>query len=113
MVFVAAFLLGMCFASAGLIAKQINSMPGMQIANRRVHEYLSWLGALSNLVLPIGVVIIASLVRQMEGVVSTGVGLLAGALMLGMLRLAYPLRMLLTVLGLPVAILFFLLSLFI
>lgn len=112
MIFVAAFLLGVAFASAGLMGKEINSMPGMQITNRRVHEYLSWLGALSNLILPIGTVILAFMVRGAEGGISAAIGLILGALILGMLRLPYPFRLLLAVFGVPVLALGFLISLF-
>ncbi|PZQ44091.1 MAG: hypothetical protein DI551_10840 [Micavibrio aeruginosavorus] len=101
MLFVASFLLGMAFASAGLIAKEINSSIGAQIANLRVHTYLTRLGVLSNLILPLLALGAAFAVRGVEGGGLAVLGLVAGAIFLGVLRLPYPFRLIIAVAGVP------------
>lgn len=108
MLLVAAFLLGMAFASAGLIAKDINRGPGTQISDRRIHMRLTTLGALSNLVLPAVAVVPAAIVQGIGGAGLAAFGLISGAFILGLLRLPYPIRMMLTLFGLPVMGLLFL-----
>lgn len=104
MIFCAAFFLGMTFASAGGIAKTINSSFGAQIANRRVHEYLSWLGALSNLIFPVILVLIALLFKGMAGGGLAAAGVISGALGLGVMRLSYTTRLLFSVIGVPIGL---------
>lgn len=111
MIIFTAFLLGMVFASAGLIAKEINSSMGAQIANVRVHVYLTRLGRLSNLILPLLAAGLAFAVRGPEGGGMALLGLIVGAIALGMLRLPYPFRLIIAVAGMPVVAIFYLASL--
>lgn len=111
MIFFTSFLLGATFGSAGLIAKQINSMAGMRIANRRVHNYMTLLGALSNLILPIIAILIASIAQGIGGGVMALLGMVIGAILLGMLRLPYYFKMMLAFFGVPLSGAIFLISL--
>lgn len=111
MIILTAFLLGLAFASAGLIAKEINSSIGAQIANMRVHVYLTRLGRLSNLTLPLLAAGLAFAVRGPEGGGLALLGLIVGAIALGMLRLPYSFRLIIAVAGVPLAGILFLLSL--
>lgn len=111
MILFAAIILGMTFGAAGLIAKSINSVAGAQIANRRMHAYLTRLGSLSNLVLPIVMICIAAAAQGVAGGCMAIVGLLLGAFLVGVLRLPYPFRLLLATVGVPIAMLIFLANL--
>jgi hypothetical protein len=112
MILIAAFILGVTLASAGTIAKNINSSIGAQIANRRIHTYLTVLGGLSNMVLPIIFIIMACTVQGAgEGGMAL-LGIVSGAIVLGMLRLPYPFRLLLSVFGVPLAGALFVIGLF-
>jgi hypothetical protein len=111
MIIITALLLGMAFASAGMIAKEINSSIGAQIANERVHLYLTRLGMLSNLILPLLAAGLGFAVRGPEGGGLAVVGLIMGAIALGMLRLPYLFRLLIAVAGVPVAAILYLVSL--
>lgn len=52
-----ALLLGFSLGSSGLLSNRINSKIGLGIANKNVHAYLTFLGAMSNQIIPIVAVI--------------------------------------------------------
>lgn len=101
MIIVTSLLLGMAFGAAGLVAKQINSSIGEQIADRRIHLYLTGLGSVSNLILPIAAVALAGVFQGLSGVCMAVLGLVAGAIGLGMMRPSYSTKLLLAVVGVP------------
>lgn len=111
MLFIASFLLGIALAAAGLVAKQINSAPGTQLANKKAHRYFTTLGALSGHVLPLAAVVAAMASQGLAGGLVSGVLIAAGAFALGLLRPVFPARMLLALAGVPVAGVLFLASL--
>lgn len=111
MLLITALILGMAFAASGLIAKEINSGAGAQIANKRIHKHLTLLGNLSNLVLPIICIVLASIAQGVAGGCMAIVGLVAGSFLLGTLSLPYHIRLIMALFGLPLAVVIFLSSL--
>lgn len=111
MIIIAAFLLGITFASAGLIAKQINSGFGANLANRNAHLYVTWLGKLSNITLPVAAIASALFVRGIEAALVVTIGIIIGAVALGVVRPHYSIKLLLAFFGVPLGCVLFILLL--
>ena len=112
--FVMAFILGVAFATAGLLGKHINASLGMgwQLSRPKLHAYVTSLGSLSNLVLPIISIVMAMAVTGLANGLIVAVLMFAGAFSAGMLPIGFYGRTIVALLGLPVAILAFVASLF-
>ncbi len=110
MTIVIAFILGMNFGAAGLFAKQINTVAGFAIANRGMHNYFTSLGRLSNTIFPILAVVAAIAAQGVIFGVVVFVSTLLGALVLGFFNPSYKIKMLISLIGLPVTLLIFFLS---
>lgn len=111
MILVATFILGMALASAGLFAKQINSFAGLGIANKKWHFYYTMLGGLSSQIMPILAVV---LVMVTHGIVTGLIAILVliiGSLFMGFMRPSYHVKLLVSMIGVPLSILFFVISL--
>lgn len=86
MLYFASLLFGAALAAAGLVAKQINSGPGMRLSNKNAHEYFTTLGALSGHVLPIAAVVAAMASQGLAAGLVAGLLMAVGAFGLGLLR---------------------------
>lgn len=106
-----ALFLGMSFGAAGLLAKQINSgIAGYKISSPAWHNYLTMLGRLSGFILPIIAIVIAAASSGLTGGIVT-FGLLAlGSIIIDLLNPSYQVKTLIALIGLPLSILLFVLS---
>jgi len=111
MLIVAALILGACFGTAGMFAKQLNSAAGMGISHKAWHGYFTMLGGLSNLILPIiSIIIVMAMVGITDGLLAA-LMIAAGAFGAGLLRPSYYTKLLIALLGVPFALGLFVLSL--
>lgn len=112
MVFIVfSFLLGAVLATTGQVANQINSHIGMGISNKKVHRYVTNIGALSNRAIPIISIICATLIYGIKGLLISTLFILLGAFIIGLLRLSYHIKILIAVFGFPIALLMYAFSL--
>lgn len=111
MLIITAFFLGITFASAGLVAKQINSGFGANLANKYAHLYVTWLGRLSNITLPVAAIASALFVQGIEAALMVAIGIIVGAVALGVIRPNYSIKLLLAFFGAPAGCMLFILLL--
>ena len=111
MILIVALYLGIVFGITAVFGKQINSTLNFRTANRKMHLYFSILGGISNLLLPLGCIVLCFMSRGI------GVGgvfiitMLVGSFLAGFVVRTYLLRQIVALLGVPSGLIFFFLAL--
>lgn len=113
MIFIVSLFFGAMLSAAGMFAKQINSGYGSEFFDQRVQAYFTRLGILSNLIIPLLAVVLATILLGVQmGLIAGGL-LMTGAFCVGLLRPSRKFKFVSALVGVPLLGLLFIIVLFV